>query len=132
GECVYMGTLCVKREAQIKTNLCEPTMIVQGLGEGLSLTQRHQNTFQLTSRKERRAQGEPEIDGLLTRGALLRQMPEGAERLLKIPHGLTVRRARQGLLSRLPAVGQGFVPDLPPQGMRSEPFDLLGQPVLSE
>ena len=39
---------------------------------------------------ERRAQGESEINGLLVRVARLRQMRQNAERLLKIPYGLTV------------------------------------------
>ena len=49
-------------------------------------------------------QGKSEIDGLLTHVALLRQMREGTERLLEIPHGITVGRPHHGLLSRLPAV----------------------------
>ena len=65
-------------------------------------------------------------------GALLRQMRQGAERLLEIPHGLAVGRLRHGLLSRLSAVRQGLVPHLPPQGMVRQAFDLLGQPVPSE
>ena len=81
---------------------------------------------------ERRAQGEPEIDGLLACVALLRQMREGTERLLEVPHGLAVGRPRHGLLPRLPAVRQGLVPHLAPQGMVGQAFDLLGQPVPSE
>ena len=82
--------------------------------------------------QERRAQGEPEIDGLLARVALLRQMREGAERLLEVPHGLAVGRPRHGLLPRLPAVRQGLVPHLAPQGMVRQAFDLLGHPVPGE
>ena len=59
-------------------------------------------------------------------------MREGAERLLEVPHGLAVGRPRHGLLPRLPAVGQGLVPHLAPQGMVGQPFDLLGQPVAGE
>ena len=62
----------------------------------------------------------------------LRQMREGAERLLKVPHGLAVGRPRHGLLPRLPAVRQGLVPHLPPQGMVGQAFDLLGHPVPGE
>ena len=57
---------------------------------------------------------------------------EGAERLLEVPHGLAVGRARHGLLPRLPAVRQGLVPHLAPQGMVGQAFDLLGHPVRSE
>ena len=75
---------------------------------------------------ERRAQGEPEIDGLLARRARLRQMREGAERLLEVPHGLAVGRPRHGLLPRLLAIGQRLVPHLAPHGMVGQAFDLLG------
>ena len=81
---------------------------------------------------ERRAQGEPEIDGLLARVALLWQMREGTERLLEVPHSLAVGRPRHGLLPGLPAVCQGLVPHLAPQGMVGQAFDLLGQAVGSE
>jgi hypothetical protein len=43
--------------------------------EGLGLAQQRQDTAQVTRRQERRAQGEPEIDGLLARVAVLGQMP---------------------------------------------------------
>ena len=59
-------------------------------------------------------------------------MREGTERLLEVPHGLAVGRPRQGLLPRLPAVRQGLVPHLAPQGMVRQAFDLLGHPVPSE
>ena len=57
---------------------------------------------------------------------------EGAERLLEVPHRLAVGRPRHGLLPRLPAVRQGLVPHLAPQGMVGQAFDLLGHPVPSE
>ena len=59
-------------------------------------------------------------------------MREGTERLLEVPHGLAVGRPRHGLLPRLPAVRQGLVPHLAPQGMVRQAFDLLGHPVPSE
>ena len=62
----------------------------------------------------------------------LRQMRQGTERLLEVPHGLAVGRPRQGLLPRLPAVRQGLVPHLAPQGMVGQPFHLsLRQPPRS-
>ena len=57
---------------------------------------------------------------------------EGTERLLEGPHGLAVGRPRHGLLPRLPAVRQGLVPHLAPQGMVGQAFDLLGHPVPGE
>src|SRR5215510_1654172 len=94
-----------------------PTRIVEGCCEGLGLTQIHQCTPQVARRNERYAQGEPEINGLFTCIARLLQMREGTERLLKVPHGLTVGRPRHSLLSRLATVHQGLVPYLTPQGM---------------
>ena len=99
--------------------------VVESLREGLGLAQRRQDTPEVARRQERRAQGEPEIDGLLARGALLWQMREGAERLLEVPHGLAVGRPPHGLLPRLPAVRQGLVPHLAPQGMVGQAFDLV-------
>ena len=62
------------------------------------------------------AQGEPEIDSLPARIAVLRQMREGTERLLEIPHSLTVDRPRHGLLPRLSAVRQRLSPPPPASG----------------
>jgi hypothetical protein len=49
--------------------------------------------------------------------ARLRQMCEDAERLLEARHGLAIGRPRHGLVLHLPAVRQGLVPHLAPQGM---------------
>ena len=77
-------------------------------------------------------QSESEIDGLLACVTCLRQMWQGSERLLEIPHGLAMGRLHHGLLPRLSAVCQGLVPHLAPQGVLRQTFDLLCQPVLSE
>jgi hypothetical protein len=104
-------------------------VIVAGLGEGLGLAQHHQDASSVAKGIERRAQREPEIDGLLVCVARLRQMCMGTERLLVGPDGLTVGRPRQGLRPGLPAVAHGFVPPLAQEGMVGEPFDVLEQPV---
>ena len=49
----------------------------RAVGEGLGLAQLRQDAPKVARRQERRAQGEPEIDGLLARVARLRQMREG-------------------------------------------------------
>ena len=49
-----------------------------------------QDTPKVARRPERRAQGEPQVDGLLMCIARLRQMRQGAERLLEGLHGLAV------------------------------------------
>jgi hypothetical protein len=89
---------------QKEQHLSQPTRVIKGLGKGLGFAQRRQDAPKLTKRAERRAQGEPQIDGLLDSVAFLRQMRQSTERLLKIAHGLAVGRACQGLLARLPAV----------------------------
>ena len=74
----------------------------------------------------------PQINGLFQRLAALGEMCQGRQRLLKIRHGLTVRRARHCSAPGLPAVGQRLVPHLAPHGMVRQPFDLLGQAVRVE
>src|SRR5215475_11682641 len=107
-------------------------MVVEGYREGLGLAYQRQHTPEVARRKERLVQGESEVDPLLARGARLRQMWEGAERLLEVFRRLAVGRPRHGLLPRLPAVCQGFVPYLPSQSMVGQPLDLLSDPVPSE
>ena len=65
-------------------------MITEGLSESLGLAQTRQDRPQVAQRKERRAQGEPEVDRLLMRVARLRQMRQGPERLPEVPRGLTI------------------------------------------
>ncbi len=79
----------------------------------------------VSERKERIAQRQAEIDGLLDGVTPLRQMLESTQGLLKARHRLAVGRARHAPSPRLPAVGQGFVPYLALQGMVGQPLDLL-------
>src|SRR5215831_2576268 len=104
-------------DCQKDRDLAQPTRIGEGRGEGFSLAQTRQDTLIMVKWLKRRAQGKPKVDGLLTRVTRLRQMREGAERLLEIPHSLAMSRLRHGLLPRLLAVRHGLVPHLPLQGM---------------
>src|SRR4029450_1330535 len=70
--------------------------VVKGQHERLSLAQTRQDTPRVARWDERRTQGKPEINGLLTRLALLWRMREGAEGLLEGRYGLAIRRAREG------------------------------------
>src|SRR5260370_23687374 len=106
--------------------------IVEGDSKGLGLMQISQDTLKVARRRERRAQGEPETDGLLACGTCLRQMREGTERLLEISSSLVVGRLYHGLLPSLPAVRQGLGPQLAAQGMVCQAFDLLGHTVSGE
>jgi hypothetical protein len=65
-------------------------LVVEGRSEGLSLAQIYQDTPKIAEQAERRAQGEPEVDGLRKCVTRLWQMREGTERLLEIPHRLAV------------------------------------------
>src|SRR5262249_53802550 len=96
------------------------------------LMQSRQHTPIVTNRSERRVESKPQIDGLLACVALLRQMMQGAERLLKGLYGLAVGRPRHGLLPGLPEVRQGLVPHFAAQGLVGQAFGLLGPPVPSE
>src|SRR2546422_11102166 len=100
-------------------------MIVERRRQGLGLLETRQNTLRGARRQERRAQGEPEVDGLLARGTLLRQPREGTEGLLEVPRGLVVSQPTQGLVPCLSAVCHGLVPHLASQGMVCQAFDLL-------
>ena len=60
------------------SDLPQPTRVVEGRREGLGLAQIRQDTPRVARWEERRAQGEPEIDGLLARVARLRQMWKGS------------------------------------------------------
>ena len=53
--------------------------VVEGLREGLRLAQQYQGTAPVAALGEPWVQSEPEIDGLLTRVTLLRQVLEVAE-----------------------------------------------------
>ena len=73
----------------------------RGLADSAS---RRYARMRLVARRSRAPVGKPEIDGLLACVARLRQMREGTERMLEVPHGL--------------AVGRGLSP-LPPEYVRA-------------
>src|SRR5262249_6578380 len=118
----------VAMDCEIDRDLAQATRVVEGHSEGFGLVQMYHSTSKLTNRSKRRAQGEPEIVGLLAGVALLWQMRKGTECLLEGPHGLAVGRPRYSLLPRLSAVYQGLVPHLPPSGMVGQAFELLDHP----
>jgi hypothetical protein len=80
-------------DRQQARDLPQPTRVVEDLGEGLSLVQSRQDVLRVARRQERRTQGEPQVDGLLTRITLLWQMLEGTECLLDAYDGLVVQWA---------------------------------------
>ena len=56
-------------------------------------------------------------------------MGEGSERLFETRHSFPVGRAVGGLCPGLTEIGDGLVPDFPPEGMVGEAIDVLSQPV---
>src|SRR5215471_6212092 len=90
----------------------QPTRVIEGDSEGLGLAQICQDTPQVAGWLERRAHGEPEVDGLLACVSYLWQMRESAQCLLKISHGLTIGRPLHGFVPCLPTVCQGLGPHL--------------------
>jgi hypothetical protein len=132
GDGLVIRTHIAEMDGQKTRDLSQPTRVVEGRGEGFGLAQNRQNTPRVARRKECRTQGEPEINGLLTCGALLWQVGKDAERLLVVPCRLAVGRPCQGLLPRLPKVCQGLSPHLAPQGMVRQALELFGHPVPGE
>ena len=59
-------------------------------------------------------------------------MREDAEGLLEVPYGLAVGRPHHSLLPSLPTVRQGLGPQLAPQGMVRQAFNLLSHAVFGE
>src|SRR5262245_61141047 len=65
GDGLIIGAPEVEMHRQRGRYLSQPTRVVDGVGESLSLAQICQNTPEVAQRMKRRAQGKPEIDGLL-------------------------------------------------------------------
>jgi hypothetical protein len=107
----------------------QPRLVIEGRGEGGSLAQVVECLPEFSECHERIPEVEPEIDGLLLRGAILWEMPEGCQGLLEAHHDLSEGRMRKRLGTSLPTVHQGLVPDLTPEGMLGQPFRMLGQTV---
>jgi hypothetical protein len=71
-----------------------------------------------TERQEGGAQIESQVNGLRQCVAALGELRQGIERLLKIRHGFTIRRAGYCPNPSLPTVCHGLVPYLaPPHGV---------------
>jgi hypothetical protein len=79
-------------------------LIAERLGEGLGLAQAFEDRSVVSEHKERIAQVEPEIDGLLQGITTFREMLQSAQRLLEARHCLSVGRARLRLGASLPVV----------------------------
>ena len=111
---------------------CQAAVIRQPCGEWFRGTQMGEPLLPLGKRDPCRGQITVEIDGLLHCGAVCREMGQGLQRLFPVPHGFPVGGSDERPGPRLPAVPEGFVPHLPPQGMVGQLVDLLGRPVAGQ
>ena len=78
---------------------------------------------------QRGSQSEAERDGQPPSVAILGQVREGLEGLVKVGCGLAERGAIADPSAGLLAVGHSLVPRLAPQGMVRQAFDLLDHPL---
>jgi hypothetical protein len=113
----------------IARELSQSAGIAQGLSQGFRLAQVVEDALHVVKGQQRIAQVEVEINGLLARVATVREMLEGHQTLLKGRYRLLEGRAFGRLGARLPTVAQRLVPDLTPDGMVCQSFDLVGQAV---
>ena len=119
-------------DAQIAGDPSEPLVIAQPLGEGLSGAQEVEDTRLFAERHQGIAQVESQINSLFQRVAVLGEMFQGRQRLLKTRYGFAVRRTSGRPGSGLPAIGQGLVPHCTPEGMVRQAVHLFGQVVRGE
>src|SRR5690349_21425293 len=88
-------------------DLPQPPGIVEGFSEGFSLAQHLEDAPKGARRQERRAQGEAQINGLLTRVAIRRKLLQGTECPLKGYRRLPGGRASERPLAGPLPVGEG-------------------------
>ena len=131
GDGLVMRPTSVEMERQKARDLSQPTRVVEGRREGLGLAQSRQDPPQSPDGESavRRASRRSMACSRVSRCS--GRCWKGTECLLEVPHGLAVGRLRHSLLPSLPAVCQGLVPHLTPQGMVGQALNLLGHPVPS-
>src|SRR5262249_49078042 len=107
-------------------------LVLQHLGQSFGFPQVGKELLVFCQLRQWLEQVEPEIDSLLARVTALREVPKGHQRLLKGCRRLAEGGARKCPGPRLPAVGQGLVPHLAPQGVVRQAFDLLALALWGE
>jgi hypothetical protein len=110
----------------------QAVVICQLFSDGFCLAQMCERLLILGERGQRTAQQQPEIDGLLVRGAVGGEVGESRKPLFKVPHGFPVGRCGDRFVPRLAAVGEGLVPHLAPQGVLDQKVYLLVLPVTGQ
>src|SRR4029453_15879953 len=109
-----------------EVELAESPLIAQALGERCGRPEILEAPPEFSKHQEHTAQVNTEVECLGERVALLGEMLRGDQRLLKGYRRFPIGRAPLGLASRLPAVEEGLVPDLAPEGMGGQAVDMVG------
>src|SRR5215831_2051922 len=86
------------------------------------------HSLPLAEQVERVPNVQMDVDDELGRLAALGEMAESPERLLQVENGLAVGAPRHGPEPRLAEIGDRLLPQLPAQGVVSEPLGLLRDP----
>ena len=108
-------------------DLATPTIVLQPLGEGLSLAELLEHRSAFTELAQHPPQLEPNLEGLLERGLALRQRRYNSQSLLETSPGVRQRRSRGRLSSSLPEIVHCLLPLLAPHSVMGKPLDLLAQ-----
>src|SRR3989304_195151 len=115
------GTLRVARRPEVVGHgggdSPKPALIAEIPGEPFGLVEILEDSAKFPEWKEHLAKLDAEIDGLLERVPVLREMWQGAQRLLKAGHGLPQGRARGRLGTGLPGIAPRPGPHPAPQGL---------------
>jgi len=123
----HMLTEHAKTVRRMGRDQAESATILKDLGEHLGLVKLFERLSGVTEEQERSSKIEPHIDQLVDHTAILREVPKRLDRLLEASSRLRVGRARHRLRARLPAVGDGLIPDLAADRMVGHPFHLLAE-----
>ena len=110
-------------DGQKPSDLSKPTRIVEGHRRASASRRYARMRAESFDGRSAERRGEPDIDGLLARVTLFRQMREGTESLFEIAHSLLVGRPCQGFGASLPEIGDRLVPYFTPQGMMGKSLD---------
>jgi hypothetical protein len=118
--------------AHIGRHPSESSRIVKRSGQPFGFLEIPPDGCELVQREERLAKVETKIYRTLDLLVRLRQRVQGRQCLLEPVHRLPVGRVGEGLGAGLPEVRNRLLPQLAPEGMVSQAFDLPAQPIRVE
>src|ERR1700723_3844323 len=106
--------------------------VSESLREGLQFAKELENPWKFAEGYERAPQIQADVERLRDRAALLRNVAQRFQRLIKVGDCLSVGRSRDRLVTRLPAIVNGLQPTLAPLRMMSESFDVFEEALAIE